>query len=147
MSYGVDAPAYWNADFHDQPGCELTQDLCVIQDQYFFIKGIIELPVINSDELFAWTAWVSLSRDNFERAKQVWSDPNRTSEPAYFGWLTTRLPFYPDTINLKTNVHTRALGLVPFIELEPTEHPLAVEQRSGISLDRVQAIAEALLHP
>jgi len=25
----------------------------------------------------------------------------------------------------------------PFIELEPTDHPLAVEQRSGITFDRL----------
>ncbi len=32
------------------------------------------------------------------------------------------------------------------IELEPTDHPLAVEQRVGITLARVQEIAETLLH-
>jgi hypothetical protein len=31
--------------------------------------------------------------------------------------------------------------------LEPTAHPLAVEQRSGITRARVQQIAEILLHP
>jgi hypothetical protein len=28
----------------------------------------------------------------------------------------------------------------PYIELEPTDHPLAVEQRNGISVDRVAEI-------
>jgi len=32
------------------------------------------------------------------------------------------------------------------VELESTDHPLAVEQREGITMDRVQEIAEALLH-
>ena len=35
----------------------------------------------------------------------------------------------------------------PFIELEATDHPLAVEQREGITMDRVREIAEALVHP
>lgn len=52
----------------------------------------------------------------------------------------------PSTINLKTNVHTRPIGERPLVELEPTEHPLAVEQRTGITRDRVREIAEALLH-
>lgn len=38
-------------------------------------------------------------------------------------------------------------GPRPFIELEPTDHPLAVEQRTGITQDRVREIAEAVLHP
>jgi hypothetical protein len=65
-----------------------------------------------------------------------------------FVWLSTTLPPYePTTLNLKTNVHTREVGVPPFIELEPTDHPLAVEQRTGITRARVQQFAELLLHP
>ncbi|MFE6856425.1 DUF2199 domain-containing protein, partial [Streptomyces sp. NPDC057674] len=65
----------------------------------------------------------------------------------YFGWLSTELSLYsPSTINLKTHVHTRPVGHRPRIELEPTDHPLAVEQRTGITLARVREIAETVLH-
>jgi hypothetical protein len=47
---------------------------------------------------------------------------------------------------LKTNIHTNPVGVRPFVELEPTDHPLAVEQRNGITLARVQEIAEIILH-
>lgn len=70
----------------------------------------------------------------------------RESEPPFFGWLSTALPLYPETLHLKTHVHTRLVGQRPFIELEPTDHPLAVEQRDGITMERVREIAEALLH-
>lgn len=63
-----------------------------------------------------------------------------------FGWLATRLPYEPDTINLKTMVYIRRVGIRPYIELEPTDHPLAVEQRRGITIGRVQEIAEMILH-
>jgi hypothetical protein len=57
-----------------------------------------------------------------------------------FGWLSTSIPCYPETINLKTMVHTRSVGVRPYIELEPTEHqhPLAIEQREGIAIERVK---------
>jgi hypothetical protein len=54
---------------------------------------------------------------------------------------------YPDTLNLKAHVHNRELGVVPFIELEPTDHPLAIEQREGITMERVKDIAQLYLHP
>ena len=64
-----------------------------------------------------------------------------------FGCLTTELPIYPvSTLSLKTNVRTRPVGERPLIELEPTDHPLAVEQREGITLARVIEIAERVLH-
>lgn len=86
------------------------------------------------------------AKQNFKRASDRWHDPNRTEEPPYFGWLCNRLPGYPETLSLKTNVHTRSVGIRPFIELEPTEHPLAVEQRDGITMTRVIEIAEMAMH-
>ena len=79
---------------------------------------------------------------------QLWTTPGRESEPPYFGFLCTELPLYqPSTLGLKTMVHTQPVGYRPTVELESTEHPLAVEQRTGITLARVQEIAELLLHP
>jgi hypothetical protein len=43
-------------------------------------------------------------------------------------------------VNLKTAVHLRDDGVRPYIELEPTDHPLAVEQREGISVERLGEI-------
>lgn len=86
---------------------------------------------------------MSLSEANFTRTVEEWNINGREDrlEPM-FGWLATSLPCYPETINLKTMVHTRRIEIRPYIELEPTDHPLAVEQRVGISLKRVQNIAE-----
>ncbi|MFE3286272.1 DUF2199 domain-containing protein, partial [Streptomyces sp. NPDC059233] len=107
--------------------------------------GLVEAR--SPDEVFSWGVWVSLSRENFSRAADLWDRPGREAEDPYFGWLTTDLTVYPTTtLNLKTNVHTRPVGERPFVELEPTDHPLAVEQRTGITLDRVREIAATVLH-
>jgi len=148
ISYGVDAPALWYEipEAERAARTELTSDLCVVDDQHFFILGNVEIPIIGSKEPFAWSVWVSLSLTNFQRTVKLWKKKGREKEPPYFGWLSTQLPCYPETLNLKTHVHTRPVGQRPFIELEPTAHPLAVEQREGISCERVQEIAETVLH-
>ena len=64
----------------------------------------------------------------------------------FFGWLNAYLKPYPDTMNLKTQVHLRDNGIRPFIELEPTDHPLAIEQRTGISVTRVAELYEIMVH-
>ncbi len=148
MSYSTMAPDVWDPSFENEPDCLLSSDQCVIKGQHFFIRGLIEIPVIGSQDVFSWGVWVSLSRDNFARALEVWSTEGREAEKPYFGWLSTELALYPEsTTNLKTNAHTRPVGKRPFIELEPTNHPLAVEQRTGITQDRVREIAMAVLHP
>ncbi|WP_260844959.1 DUF2199 domain-containing protein [Streptomyces sp. SLBN-31] len=148
MGYSTVAPDVWDQSFADDPDSMLSSDQCIIKGQHYFIKGLIEIPVIGSEASFSWGVWVSLSPDNFARALEVWNTPDRETEKPYFGWLTTELSLYsPSTLNLKTNAHTRPLGQRPLIELEPTDHPLAVEQRTGITRDRVREIAEAVLHP
>ncbi|MFE4826186.1 DUF2199 domain-containing protein [Streptomyces sp. NPDC056672] len=147
MGYSTTAPYVWDPSFADASDCLLSSDQCVIKAQHYFVKGLIEIPVIGGNDVFSWGVWVSLSRENFARAADLWDISGRESEEPYFGWLTTELPIYsPSTINLKTHVHTRPVGERPLVELEPTEHPLAVEQRTGITLERVREIAEAVGH-
>lgn len=147
LSFHAEAPAYWTPELDGRPGCELTSDQCVINGQHFFVRGLIEIPVLDTGEVFSWGVWVSLSEATFLHASTRWYEDGRENDEAYFGWLSTELSCYPaTTLNLKTNLHTRPIGLRGFVELEPTDHPLAVEQRDGITTARVQQIAEQLLH-
>jgi hypothetical protein len=105
------------------------------------------LPVVDAEDEFEWGVWVSLSEASYARMTELWTNPRRVDEPSYFGWLSTVLPLYePTTLNLATRVHSQPVGTRPTVELEPTDHPLAVEQRTGITVARVQEIAERLLH-
>ena len=90
--------------------------------------------------------WVSLGRANFERFLQLLDQPERSSNGPFLGWLSASLKGYPDTENLKTRLHLRDDGQRPFVELEPADHPLAVEQHSGITLDRVGVILSQYAH-
>lgn len=149
MAYHAAAPVYWSRRLLLSRKSTLTSDQCVIKGKAFFMRGLIEIPVLDSDDdVFAWGVWVSLSKENFARSHKLWETAGRESQPPYFGWVSTELSLYsPSTVNLKSHVHTRPVGQRPLVELEPTDHPLAVEQRTGITLDRVRQIAEMILHP
>lgn len=145
FSYGPPVPAMWYDIPQDQreSRVDLSSDQCVIDEKYFFVLGRIEIPVVDVDEVFAWLVWVSLSEHNFLRMSELWEIEGRESEAPYFGWLHSSLPCYPaTTMNLKTSVHTRPVGSRPFIELERTDHPLSIEQERGITMLRVQEIAD-----
>jgi hypothetical protein len=116
----------------------LTSDRCTVRDdtgEHYFIRGVILIPVHGQSEPWGIGVWVSQSRQNFERYAS-----GERMEPT-FGWLMTTLAHYEQpTVLLKTRAHFRQGGLRPAIELEPTEHPLAVDQRTGISLARAWEI-------
>jgi hypothetical protein len=112
----------------------------------FFVRGNVEIPVLDDHGSLVLTVWVSLSKTSFVRAADLWDDRRRVGEPPYFGWLNSDIPTYPAVRNMKTNVHSREPGLRPLVELEPTDHPLAVDQRQGVRPDKLFEIASRVLH-
>lgn len=148
MCFGAAAPALWLSLSEEErtTRAELTSDQCVIDSQYFFLLGRILLPVVDGPGPFVWLAWVSLSEKNFVRSCKLWDTKGRESEPPYFGWLQSALPYDPPTLSLKTSVQTAVAGERPIITLERTDHPLSIEQREGITMGRVRQIVERALH-
>ncbi len=141
-SFGAEAPVYYDevAPEERERRCILGTDDCVIDDKFFFVRGCLDIPVHGERDSFSWGVWVSLSRQNFEEFARHFDTRQRSHVGPFFGWLSSRLPLYPDSVNLKTRVHLRDDGIRPYIELQPSDHPLALEQRDGISPDRVAEI-------
>jgi hypothetical protein len=150
LDWGFDAPIYWKwlSDEQRSDG-QLTDDVCVFNDgdqDNFCVRGMLEIPLLDGDGVLGYGVWSTLSEANFERTLELWDDPERVNEPPYFGWLANRLPGYPDTLSLKLDVVTRPVELRPALLLHGVDHPLALEQRSGITFDRVLEIAELNMH-
>lgn len=142
----------FDAPFHytqrkpeEQAASFLNADICVIQDSEFFVRGCLEIPVAGETEWFMWGVWVSVSKPNFDRYLET-GDARTEPDGPHFGWLCNRLPGYPDTLHLKTDVYFRGNALRPVIVLEPTDHPLAVHQRDGMSEDALRQVLEASAH-
>lgn len=147
LCFGFDAP--WPSlvpeDEFDRR-VELTPDLCSVDGTAFFIRGHIEIPIIDHPDTFCLSVWSSLSQSSFRHTQERWRAPDRSDDPPYVGRLCSAIPVYPDTIHLRLSVQTRRPGLIPLITIEPTKHPLALDQRRGISVQRWHELAHCLLH-
>ena len=147
-TFGAEAPLYFYsvpAEDRDRR-CILESDTCVIDQEHFFVRGCLEIAVLGEKDSFAWGVWVSLSKDHFTDFVAYFEAPKRSHIGPFFGWLSAELPLYPSTENLKTRVHLRDEGVRPYIELAPTAHPLAVEQRNGITVEQVAEIYAYYVH-
>lgn len=150
LSFGADSPFQW-AMISDAERAKslLTPDQCVIESSEGtsrYVRACLDIPIRGEDKAFSWGVWLSLSKKSFDEMHEHWTDPERTKLGPYFGWLSTRVPGYPDTMYLKTMVHQREVGQRPSVEVEPTEHPLALDQRRGVDPDWLRELAEDLLH-
>jgi hypothetical protein len=147
LCFGIDAP--WRAlvsDTEFESRVELSSDQCVVDQCYFFIRGHIQIPIHGCSESLEFSVWSSLSERSFVHMCERWDAPDRANDPPYFGWLSSPIAVYSDTIHLKLSVQSRDLGLTPLFTVEPTDHPLAIDQRSGISIGRWHKIAHELMH-
>jgi hypothetical protein len=143
-----DKPDFWNGAEEKSPNSEvltsstvLTEDLCVLNGEHFFVRCVLRLPIIGTaDEHFAYGVWATLSKKNFDIYVDHFDAGIGGDLGPWFGWFSNRLPGYPDTLNLKCQVHPQANRQRPHIELERTDHPLAIEQRQGVTLDRLLEI-------
>jgi hypothetical protein len=122
---------------------DATSDQCVVDGQHFFILGNLDVALRDSSNFIRWSVWTTLSERNFLRASELWNAAGREAEPPYFGWLSNQVPGYPDTLHVKTVVHTQPVGIRPRIEIIEEDHPLWVEQREGISPERFQELLHA----
>ena len=154
LDFGYSAPYYWGKDeekasrwtnlipraIKKPSKTFLDLDYCAINDESFFVRGLIHLPIIGAAETFRWGVWGSLSRKNFETLLASDGDSERVDQPPMFSWLSTQIPEYPDSLNLRMYAHIQEPGSRPHFRLEPSEHPLAQEYHHGISPERITEI-------
>jgi hypothetical protein len=133
---GCDRPAqFWDvAQAERARRIKLTSDTCVIDDELFFVRGVIEISIHDYPENFGFGVWVSHKKENFE---SYVTDPNSAEVGPFFGWLSTEIAYYsPSTQLLKTMAHYRGDNLRPSIILEPSDHPLSQDQQNCITIDK-----------
>jgi hypothetical protein len=122
---------------------KLNEDLCIVDGEHYFIRGVLKIPIHNYDQDLGFGVWVSQKKENFE----TYLNNYDTSDIGpFFGWLSNEFRFGGQpTTNLKTMAHFQGNGQRPLIELDESDHPLSLAQRNGISLDEAWKIAHEYL--
>ena len=147
-SFGFRAPdPYLEQSEEIQNQGKLGTDLCYYKDEdgyHYFVRVVLEVPIHGVSEPFLWGVWVSLSEKSYLRYVETYDEPDISD--SYFGWFCNYLPCYESTYSLKTNVHPRADGERPYIELQECEHSLYIDFKNGISISKAQEIAEKCMH-
>jgi hypothetical protein len=125
----------------------IGSDQCVVDQKWFFIRGCLEIPVLNSTEPFLWGLWASVVERVYDEISESWEEIGREKTRGPFkGRLANSLSIYAETLNLRVSIIIQPVGTRPLFVVDESEHPLAMEQRGGISEGRVQELASLLLH-
>ncbi len=137
------APDHWAAIPEADRRGKIDQDVCFLHHgdvMVIYLRGVIEIPIVGLNDCFRWGAWVAVTEEGFRRALELWTAEVIEDEPPLGGRLGNDICSYPETYNLTAHVHLRRGKLRPAIELLSDDHPLAIEQRDGITMERVEEI-------
>ncbi len=143
--FGVDRPDIWwqIPEKERSKRIHLDADACVLDGEHFFIRGVIEIPILEHDDRFGFGVWISQKKENFQ---SYLANFDSDEIGPYFGWLCTNLKYYKEaTTNLKTMAHLQGGNQRPLIVLEPSEHQISIDQFEGITIEKAWDIAHFYL--
>jgi hypothetical protein len=109
-------------------------------DTRFFVRGLVELPIRDADDFFAYGAWVEVNEEAFRRIGDLWWDSRGSEVPPFPGRLANELEPYVSTAGLDCEVQLRERNRVPSISVR-SDHRLTTDQVSGITFERVHELA------
>ncbi|WP_455291543.1 DUF2199 domain-containing protein [Vibrio parahaemolyticus] len=147
-SFGFRAPdPYLEQSEEVQNAGKLGSDICYYEDEdgyHYFIRVVLEIPIIGVEAPFMWGVWVSLSESSYNHYVETFEQPDIGH--GYFGWLCNYLPYYENTYALATDVNIQSVSECPTIVLHETEHELYQDFIGGIDVSKAQKIAELCMH-
>jgi len=150
-------PFSFAADFPDQYAnlskperdsrATIGSDQCIVDSQRFYLRGMMEIPIVGSDEKFLWGVWASIREEIFDEISGCWELEGRERKYGpYKGRLANSLSIYPETLNLKLRIILQPVGVRPLFILEDDHHALALHQNSGMTQQQAIEMASFLLH-
>ena len=116
--------------------------------RHFFVRGHLMIPRLeHPDDPFGWSVWAEVEETDFRLLADTLEDPQRVEQAPVRGRLDADLPYDVPTRGLPILLHQNPPGEGNDITLSEGErHPLALEQRNGITETRVAAINHHLLY-
>lgn len=148
---GLPALAYRLPDaIHALPDSEqlkradLSSDLCTLDGNRFFIRSVLQLPIIDMPEMFDFGPWIETTVSDFARYA-VHGQASTGANHTLPGWMANDLPLYPRSGGLPCAIAYGAGDSErPLVTIVDGDHPLARAQRHGIDLPRVRQLVSTM---
>ena len=124
------------------------EDFCVVNEQDFFVRAVLSIPILGTSETMEWGVWSSLSEANFKRYWDTFYDTDQAKLGPMFSFLGNQIVGYPNTLCLRSRLHPQNERKRPFVEFDPSQdHPLIHDQLHGITVGRAIELVMPVLHP
>lgn len=122
--------------------CKYTNDYYVCDDEYFYIRCVLPLPVHDTGKDYCLGVWAQVSPNSFNKIWELWDDENQSKEPPMCGLLANDVHLHTGTENTEIEVQLTGLTSRPIITVKDPESSLYQEQQCGITIHRASEYSE-----
>ena len=123
---------------------KINDDLCSIDGKLFLIRGVLQIPIKGTDGTFDWGLWALIDRSDFDRYLKLWDVEIDPDEPPMPGLLSGNPPGYPEANLTDLTIHLQSGGQRPLFKVVDSDQQLAIDQREGISFEKIHPLIEKL---
>jgi hypothetical protein len=148
LSFAADFPdVYANLPMEERDSrAVISSDQCIVDSKCFFLRGLVEIPIIGSSDVFLWGVWASVQEEVFDEISASWELEGREkSQGPFKGRLANSLWIYEETLHLSVTIVLRPVGARPLFVLEDSRHALGTQQQSGMTREQAIELAASLL--
>lgn len=122
----------------------LADDFAVLDEDRFFVRGLLELPILELGSRFGYGTWVEVGGDEFRQLLEHWQDPDQFAPVK--GTVANELAPYVGTEGLPATLSPVSVDTLPSVTLDDAAHPLVADQQAGITADRSDELAATVRH-
>ena len=117
-------------------------DLCTLDEKRFFIRGVLPIPFVASNEEFVWGLWAEVGRQQHDLYVAGFHD-DLSDNRRFRARLANTIPAYDESRGLVVEVQFQPANDRPSFHFPPgASGALAWEQRDGITGERHHQILE-----
>ena len=121
--------------------CAFNDEYYVLDEERYFLRCTLPLPVHGSDQPYSIGAWAELSATDFRLVWNLWSDENQADTPPMSARLSNMVPFHDNTLGMSAAVQLTGPHTRPEITLQESGSSLYAEQSQGIARHRAHEYA------
>ena len=120
------------------------RDGALVDYERFFVRGLLELPIPELHDRFAYGMWCEVEMTDFQELMHRWHSDEQFAPVGCA--LANELDPYRATTGLRATLCATSADQLPRVELADSPHALVHDQRSGITVDRSDELAAVVQH-
>ncbi len=126
-----------------------SDDLVSIDDQAFFVRGVVQLPVLGREQGYGWGFWAKVAKAHFEEYLRYFDDDPPLEHTGFPGTLANQTRWLSPTLGLPVHVLLGRGKARPGLVLLGESHELSRHQTRGVSEALVRTWSDVIssTHP